>query len=255
MTSTTASLPVSPTVPPVDWSNVRLVYKKLQDDFYRITEPFGISVLEETSLHLSHLIATIDSIDRNLDVLPERSERDEFSNALVVFLAGKTKKVESSVVTEEVQRRMHILRTVVETRGIQSDFCETVKTILVHTEAKRAARSEREMIDEMREEWRLTGHLTVLILRPESNDKFESFFYLCCEMMTAVDMIQDAISDYREGQISVFPWPTLYIRLLAEFIVPMPKLIWRFPKPSGLFRYAISFLYEVYWPFKFSTLT
>lgn len=201
---TTKELPTTSIVPPVDWSNIRLVYKKLQDDFYRITEPFGISVSEETSL-------------------------------------------------DEVSRRMSILRTIIKKRGIQTEFCKTVESTLTRTEAKRAAKSERLMIDEMREEWRLTGHLTVLILRPESNAAFEKFFYLCCEMMTAVDMIQDAVSDYRQGQISVFPWPTLYLRLLAEFVLPMPKLIWRFPKPTGLIKYAASFLYEVYWPFKLGT--
>lgn len=250
MTTTSPKLADLPAVAEIDWTNVRLVYKKMQDDFWLITSPFGITLDDRTRLYLAHLIGTIDSIDRTLDELPDLPQRERFAEALTDYLAGKTETIESEFTNVEVNRRMKNLRGAIILQGVQDEFCQTVTRVLTHTEAKRSATTEREMIDQMREEWRLTGRLTVLVMGAKSTPDFEKFFYLCCEMMTAVDMIQDARDDYRNGQISVPPRASLYLRLLSEFLLPMPKLIWRFPRPLNLLRYTFSFLWHVYGPFR-----
>ncbi|MDB4766952.1 hypothetical protein OAG71_04610 [bacterium] len=250
MTITGEKLDDLPAVAEIDWTNVRLVYKKMQDDFWLITSPFGIELDDQTCLYLAHLIGTIDSIDRTLDELPDLKQRVGFSQSLTDYLSGRTKTIESEFTSPEVNRRMENLRSAIILQDVQHEFCQTVTRVFAHTEAKRSATTEQKMISEMREEWRLTGRLTVLIMGAKTTADFEKFFYLCCEMMTAVDMIQDARDDYRNGQISVPPRISLYLRLMGEFLFPMPKLIWRFPRPLNLFRYTFSFLFHVYGPFR-----
>ena len=238
----------SPGSPPVDWTGVRRVYKMMQDLFYLVTEPFGIQLTSSRNRDLAHLIAGIDSLDRNLDILEELDEREEFSHALIQYLNGQSASIESMHATAEVSDRMMILKEILVRRKIQTQFCETAGRVLKLTEQKRLAATETDMIRYLKEEWRLTGDLPVMIMGDESNERFERFFFLCCEMMTAVDMIQDARADFREGQISVRPSLTLYLRLLGVFLLPMPVLLWRFPNPLNLFRYAWAFLWHVYGP-------
>ena len=233
-------------VAPIDWTNVRPVYKKLQDDFHLLVAPFGVEVSPTRNLHLSHLIATIDSLDRNLDNLDAASERTEFAEALIAYLDGSTATMETSLATDEVVRRTGSMKAVIVAADVQREFCATAKQILIHTEAKRLATDAREMVEQMRIEWRLTGHLTILLLGKASTSAFDRFFFLLCEAMTAIDMIQDAVDDYRTGQISVRPCPALYLRLTAEFLMPLPKLIWLFPKRTNMMKYAFGFLREVY---------
>ena len=59
-------------------------------------------------------------------------------------------------------------------------------------------------------------------------------------------MISDAAMDYQSGQISVRPGGMLYLQLAAKLIIPLPKLLWRFPCPMTLAGYGISFLWEVF---------
>ena len=233
-------------VDPVDWGNVRMIYKKLQDDFHLITLPFGIQLSAAENLNLSHLIATIDSIDRVLDPLPNPVDRASFADALIEFLKTDSDEIKSEFASDEIRWRMSILRNVVSNVGCLAPFTETVTKVFEHTEAKRIATSGNELVFHLKEEWRLAGHMTVLVMGSQTNDRFERFFYLCCEMMTSVDMIKDAANDYRKGELAFKPNMALYWRLLKEFLVPLPKLVWRFPKPYNLVRYAVGFLIDVY---------
>jgi hypothetical protein len=100
------------------------------------------------------------------------------------------------------------------------------------------------MIAELIAEWRSTGHLTVLMLGHKSTPQFERFFYLACEMMPAIDTIQDARFDFRTGQTAIRPTIGLYARLVGVFVFPLPRLIYYFPDRWSLFKYAFSFLME-----------
>ena len=208
------------TVNPIDWVNIRLIYKKLQDDFHLITAPFGIHLTDSENINLSHLIATIDSIDRVLDPLPNAADRASFANALTDYLKHNSDRIESEFANEEICRRMRNLRNVVSLVGCQEDFVATVTKVFEHTEGKRLAENSIDLIYHLKEEWRLAGHMTVLIMGNKTNSRFENFFYLCCEMMTSVDMIKDAASDYAKGELNLKPNLALYGRLLTEFLGP-----------------------------------
>ena len=64
--------------------------------------------------------------------------------------------------------------------------------------------------------------------------------------MTVVDMIQDALEDYRNDEIKVRPGLKLYGSLVTTFLGSLPKLFYHFPSPLKLTGYCLSFLHELY---------
>ena len=226
---------------PMDWTNVRAVYKKLQDDFHLLTEPFGIFVPKDRNRDLAQLIGAIDVVDRELDRIEEVQAREVFITNVLSFLRGDSSELNVEA-SDELVDRMMILREAIERLGIQKKFCDTVREVVDHGEAKRLASTNDGMIHHLVEEWRLTGTLPVLLLREFSTPALEKFFYLCCATMLAIDMLQDARMDYRNGQIGVRPSIGLHLKLLRVFCRPLPKLVFLFPSPLTLFRYAFSFV-------------
>jgi len=227
----------------MDWTNVREVYRKLQTDFHLLTEPFGIFVSHERNEDLSQLIGAIDVVDRELDQISEALARENFISTVLRYLRGKHSSLDVDG-TQELHDRMRILREAIERLGIRDEFCTTVRQVVDHGEAKRLASTENEMIHHLVEEWRLTGVLPVLFLREYSTPAFEKFFYLCCATMPAIDMLQDARIDYRSGQISIRPTFSLHLKLLKVFCCPLPRLLFLFPSPLTLMRYAMSFVWQ-----------
>ncbi|QEG21362.1 hypothetical protein [Mariniblastus fucicola] len=227
----------------MDWTNVREVYRKLQDDFHLLTEPFGIFVPDDRNLDLSQLIGAIDVVDRELDRIEAASDRETFISNVLRYLRGTSSDlvVEGS---EELFERMAILREAIQRLEIRTEFCDTIRRIVDHGEAKRLAMTNDEMIHHLVEEWRLTGVLPVLFLRELSTPEFEKFFYLCCATMPAIDMLQDARMDYRSGQITIRPTVWLHLKLLRVCCAPLPKLLFLFPAPLTLMRYALSFVWQ-----------
>ena len=57
----------------VDWKGIRRVYRKMNEEFYLITEPFGISIDEDLNVDLGNLIAAIDVVDRTLDTIEDKA--------------------------------------------------------------------------------------------------------------------------------------------------------------------------------------
>jgi len=229
----------------MDWTNVRAVYRKLQDDFHLLTEPFGIFVPDDRNLDLSQLIGAIDVVDRELDKIAEAKDREVFIAKVLRYLRGESQTLNiPDSISVELLERMAILREAIERLRIQNEFCDTVQKVVDHGESKRIATSNKEMIHHLVEEWRLTGVLPVLFLRELSTPAFEKFFYLCCATMPAIDMIQDAGMDFRSGQISVKPTIGLYFKLAKIFFGPLPKLLVLFPSPLTLVRYAMSFVWQ-----------
>jgi hypothetical protein len=228
---------------PMDWVNVRAVYRKLQDDFHMLTEPFGIFVPDDRNLDLSQLIGAIDVVDRELDKIETASGRQGFISKVLSYLRGESAELRVNT-SKELLDRMAILREAIERLEIRDKFCDTVQRVVHHGEAKRVATTDKEMIHHLVEEWRLTGVLPVLFLRELSTPAFEKFFYLCCATMPAIDMIQDARMDFRSGQISIRPSIGLYFKLTKIFFSPLPKLMFLFPSPLTLVRYALSFVWQ-----------
>ena len=237
------AIPGSGSATLMDWTNVREVYRKLQTDFHLLTEPFGIFVPEDRNADLSQLIGAIDVVDRELDGIELAADREVFISTVLAYLRGDALKLEVDS-SRELLDRMKILREAIERLKIRKQFCDTVREVVNHGEAKRLARSNDEMIDHLVEEWRLTGVLPVLFLREYSTPAFEKFFYLCCATMPAIDMLQDARMDFRDGQISIRPTLQLHWKLLKVFCCPLPKLLWLFPSPMTLMRYALSFVWQ-----------
>lgn len=226
----------------IDWTSVRPVYRRMHTEFRLLTSAFGIEVDKETRQHLGRLITAIDAVDRHLDGMQSADDRSGFGRSMVSYLSGRSDRLEVACGSKELVNRSRSLKSSIIRRGIQAPFCDTVERILECGEAKRRARSQAVMIHAMREEWYLSGRLTVLTLGSHTNPRFEKFFDLCCRTMSSVDLLQDARDDYRAGQMSVRPNVWLYVRLCVNLFAAIPRLLWRFPKPRLLLRYTLNML-------------
>ena len=117
----------------VDWTGIRPVYRKMNEEFYLITKPFGISIDEELNVDLGNLIAAIDVVDRTLDTINEKAEREAYAAATVAFL--KSDQPLSSIagfplkrLTEELDTRLTELREIICRGNIQALFAETIES-------------------------------------------------------------------------------------------------------------------------------
>jgi hypothetical protein len=234
-------------LPAFNWTDVRPVYRKLYFDFHLLTNPFHIQTTARTEIDLAHLITAMEVVDRYLDEMPEPGSRQKFSNSVLGFLSEETsgedlKGLVGEPSADELTSRLGSLRTAIESRGIQTEFLATVESIFHQTELKRQATSENRFIVHLIEEWRLAGHLTVLILGSQSNQKFKKFFYPFCEMISAVDTIADIRADYKARRLKLKPGPLLYAKLFVVATRRMPKVFWRFPARWQLLKYGLPFL-------------
>jgi len=246
MSTAAVNIAVQNSIELIDWSQVRSVYRKLHTDFHVLTKPFGIEISEQMNQDLAHLISLIDAVDRDLDELNQFADRQTFGRSVVAFLKGDITEIETATVSKELALRLSFLREIVVRRNIADNFAKAVDAIFEHTEAKRQTSDSNEMLKHLTVEGWYTGRLPILVLNEHSNAGFEKFFYLFCELMTVVDMIQDAHADYRNDEIIVRPDVTLYGKLMATFVLTLPKLFYRFPSPLKLVKYCLSFLYELY---------
>jgi hypothetical protein len=233
--------------PAFNWTNVRPVYRKLYFDFHLLTNPFHLRPTSRTDIDLAHLITAMEVVDRYLDEMPEPGSSRTFSDGVLGFLAGETSGEDwpglvGEPAVDELTSRLHSLRAAIEFRGIQAEFLATVESIFHHTELKRQATSTDSFIAHLIEEWRLAGHLTVLVLGSQSTRKFEKFFYPFCEMISAVDTIVDIRADHKARRLKLKPGPLLYTNLLSVAIRRMPNLFWRFPARWQLLKYGLPFL-------------
>lgn len=246
MSTTAVNLAVQNSIELIDWSKVRSVYRKLHTDFHVLTAPFGIKISAQMNQDLAHLISLIDAVDRDLDELKLLADRQAFGHAVVAYLKGDLAEIDTPTVSKELALRLCFLREIVERRNIAVAFADAVAAIFDHTEAKRQTADVDDMFKHLTIEGWYTGRLPILVMHGKTTPAFENFFCLFCELMTVVDMIQDARSDYRNDEIKVRPGVSLYGKLLAAFVLPLPKLFYRFPKPLKLVKYCLSFLHELY---------
>ena len=142
---------------------VRPIYKKLSNEFYFLTDPFGIKLDEETSLALDHLIITIDMVDHHLDEIELKEDRDTYARAVVDFL-GSDPEDRDGTLSVELKVHLRFLRKHLEIKGSIDQFVSASKIIFKNTEAKRHATNYDLLHNQVMAEGRATGDLTLSIM-------------------------------------------------------------------------------------------
>ena len=154
------------------------VYRKLHNDFHKLTTPFEIQISSELNRDLAHLICAMDRVDQVLDEINDPEFRKYLQEQLVTFLAESDVPLgllPKQLGSPELSSRLSCLRNVISKRQVQREFCQTITTIFQFAEGKRTATTNRKMIDNLIQEWRETARLPVLLMGSSSTHKFESF--------------------------------------------------------------------------------
>ncbi len=228
-------------LPPLDWRQVRPIYKKLSDEFHILTTPYGISLSERRKKMLDHLILSIDAVDQYVDEMPAKKDRDELTESIKNSLRDTTSAWDHPLASIELAHHISILKQIVEELGIQSRFAKAAARIFYYTETKRHTTNYQELIRLVKKEGYATAELPLSIMGIDPSHPFALFFRTLCMLMGIADLVIDAYSDHRANYIKVRPSPHLYITLIGITIKEGLGLIWRFPAKLSFMMYCIRF--------------
>ncbi len=245
-THVTSLTNMAPTVAPyerlVDWTGVRAIYKRLSDEFHVLTGAFNITLPLEQKYRLDVLLAGIDCVDRTLDALEAKEDRDALTEAMLSYLEGERDHLASPHASAELSTRLNAIRQIVGQTGISEPFMQAARIIFDQTEKKRHTQEAGVMLDMVEREGAATAQLPLSVMRSAGSPDFRRFFQDLCQMMGLADLLLDAREDYRTGQMRVRPTVSLYIRILWRLTCGGWKVQKSFPQPWAFIRYCLRFL-------------
>ena len=237
----------SSSLPPVDWHNVRPIYKKLSDEFSVLTDPYKIVMTKEQKLKLDHLILSIDVVDQYIDEMPHKEERDLLTTSIKESLRQKGTIWSHPLASAKLEKNITILKQIVQDLGIQSRFAKAASRIFSYTEEKRHTPHRKALIQLVQKEGYATSELPLAVMQVSPDHPFAGFFSRLCMIMGIADLIVDARSDYRTKYIVARPSPLLYFHLVGIVLYEGLRLIWQFPYKISFLLYCIRFSFALLW--------
>lgn len=228
-------------IPLPNWDGVRIIYRKLSEEFHVLASAFNIVIHQEIMLHLDHLIIAIDEIDNCVDEIRSKQERDSITSSLITFLSDTSDKWSHPSATASLATKIENLKLVVNERKIQTAFINAAQSIFHFTEIKRHTDKLDDLVNYVVEEGKATSILPLSILGINSTDPFGEFFTKLCMVMGLADLIIDARQDYRKGYISIKPSIRLYIKLAKVVMKDGFILLTKIPRKMKFMSYCFSF--------------
>ena len=190
---------------------------------------------------LDHLILAIDEVDKCVDELPEKSQRDGLTNSLLQFLTEPQHDWDHPLATPQLAQQMKRLKLVVQAKEIAPRFIAGVQKIFHYTELKRHTKSKKDLIKYILLEGEATAELPLSILQAPIDHSFSSFFTRLCRLMGIADLVIDARSDYQQNFIVYKPNISLYFSLNWVLVREGFGLLISFPKPLRFLKYVLRF--------------
>ncbi len=226
----------------VDWTGIRSVYRKLDEEFHVLTDGFGLYVPPQVREDMRHLIVAIDCVDRVLDGLPDATQRVSLSQVMIAYLRLKDASLEHPAVTAELDGRLANLKKVVWANGIVEPFSDAIAHVLETTESKRHVEDLTTFLTLVEQEGEYTAQLPLSIMGGYASQDFRHFFTRFCALMGIADLLFDARTDYKEGQSRIRPgfrtYGTVFVHAAAEGI----GLLRQFPRKLAFIGYCFRFV-------------
>jgi hypothetical protein len=226
---------------PPDWTGVRPVYKNFSDEFEVLTGPYGLEISQERKCMLAHLFLIIDEVDKCVDELPDKGQRDALTAAILDYLSDSQLAWDHPLATPLLAQKMSSLKSVVQSDAVAQRFLPAAKNVFDHTEQKRHMTRRKDLIEFIMLEGEATSELPLSILQIPPEHPFATFFSDLCRLMGIADLVVDARSDYRKQYILYKPNLGLYLTLNWILIVGGLKLMMRFPRPFHFLWFVIRF--------------
>jgi hypothetical protein len=218
---------------------VRPEYLRLARDLERLVAGFGGRLEDGVRQDVITLIAAVECIDRLVDVLPERSDRERLgADVLRALRDGST----SPEWGEELRARTAGLRDVLVRRDVVAPFLAIARDALHNAERLRECRTHDEYVARVVAEGRLTTKLALTVAGDVCGDDFVRFFVWLGEPANLVDKLRDARGDAARGEMVLSPGPGLHLRLAAEILRRLPRLLRPYPRPFWLLAWGAKYL-------------
>ncbi len=214
-------------------------YAHLARDFERLVADFGEAIPDAVRMDVMTLMAAIECIDRIVDALPARCDRERVGAEVLRALRGGAPAPEWG---EELRARTEELRAVLVRRDVVERFVAIASDALDNAERLRACTTHDEYVARIVAEGRMTTQLALAVAGDVGGDAFERFFVSLGEPANLVDKLRDVRGDAARGEIALSPGTALHVRLAVEIVRRVPALLRLHPRPLWLLRWAATYL-------------
>ncbi len=211
---------------------MRPEYARLARDFVRLASMFGIKVDEVATRDVATLAAGIEWVDRVMDAMPKRGDRERLGARALAAVAGG----------DDVDPTLTALREVVVRRDVVPPFAEAVREVLAVSASMREATDVDSFASSVAREGQLTAEMALLISGLGSHRAFARFFRLLGEPANFVDKLLDVRGDHARGEMGLRPTVLLHLRLASEIARRLPRLIACSPRPVWVMAWGASYL-------------
>jgi len=218
---------------------VRPEYLRLARDFERLVADFGGPLEGTVREDVITLMAAIECIDRVVDVLPERSDRERLGADVLRALRHGCSPPDWD---DELRARTAELRAVLVRRDVVAPFLAIARDALHNAEGLRECLTHDEYVARVAAEGRMTTQLALTVAGGACGDDFARFFTSLGEPANLVDKLRDARGDAARGEIVLRPGPSLHVRLAAEILRRLPGLLRLHPRPFWLLAWGARYL-------------
>jgi hypothetical protein len=222
---------------------VRPEYQRLARDLERLVADFGGRLEHAVREDVITLMAAIECIDRLVDVLPERGDRERLGAEVLRALRDGRAPPEWE---EELRARTAELREVLVRRDVLDPFLAIARDALRNAEGLRECRTHDEYVARVVAEGRMTTQLALTVAGDACGDEFARFFVSLGEPANLVDKLRDARGDAARGEIVLEPGPGLHVRLAKEILRRLPGLLRLHPRPLWLLAWGAKYLFWSY---------
>jgi hypothetical protein len=213
-------------------SAVRPEYARLARDFVRLAKMFDVALDAQAQRDVTTLAACIEWVDRVMDAMPLRVDRERMgARALAALVRG----------TEE-HPTLTALREVLVRRNVVDAFARAVASELEVGESMRDARDANAFVAHVTREGVLTTDMALLVSGLATHRTFAVFFRRLGEPANLVDKLLDMREDHARGEMHLRPTLRLHARIASEIVRRLPALLACSPRPVWVLAWGASYL-------------
>ena len=228
-------------IQPVDWTDIRPIYKKLSEEFHVLTDAYALQLVGETKVKMDHLILAIDQVDKCIDEISSEGDRVAAMDFLIDYLKDKINGIEHPMFSPKLKAIMPTIKLIIHQEEIVDEFIKAVTDIFNYTEKKRYVKTNEALIELVSKEGIATARLPLSFMKVGLDEPFAKFFTQLCLLMGIMDLIVDARDDYKQQIISVKPNLGLYFSLFKKLCSGGFSALWQFPRTLKFIAYCTKF--------------
>ncbi len=224
---------------PVNWDGIRPEYFKVWADFPLVAGRFGITLTDQQSNALGHMLVAVDRLDRSVDSETDQESRLELCQCILDWLGGQDEKLPPPL--EEFADELLMLRRVLAELDVTTPFVAASSKGVDASEAKRNAVTTSAFVRHALDEGRSAAEMFIALLGDNTNERFDRFLTRLIGLGILADTLMDAEEDFGDGSLQIQPGRMFRWRLRSAIARRLPGLILGFPDRPWLWRYCRSY--------------